>query len=107
MVTSQLRVVHRTGYSYPGGAVASYNEARMTPQSSHEQVVLHTRVDITPTPWMYSYTDYWGTRVTAFEVHERHDEMGVVSTTVTFAPAGGCRGRSCAVPRRRETSRRR
>ena len=81
MVTSQLRVVHRTGYSYPGGAVASYNEARMTPQSSHEQVVLHTRVDITPTPWMYSYTDYWGTRVTAFEVHERHDELGVVSTS--------------------------
>ncbi len=80
-MTSQLRIVHRTGYTYPGGAVASYNEARMTPQSSHEQVVVHTRVDITPTPWVYSYSDYWGTRVTAFEVHERHEELGVVATS--------------------------
>lgn len=81
MVTSQVRVVHRTGYTYPGGAVASYNEARMTPQSSHEQVVLHNRVDISPTPWVYTYTDYWGTTVTAFEVHERHDELDVVATS--------------------------
>ncbi len=80
-MTSQIRIVHRTGYTYPGGAVASYNEARMTPQSSHEQVVVHTRVDISPTPWVYSYTDYWGTRVTAFEVHERHEELGVVATS--------------------------
>lgn len=74
-MTVRLRVVHRTGYTYPGGAHTSYNEARMTPASTPEQEVLHTRLDISPTPWTYSYVDYWGTKVTAFEVHDRHERL--------------------------------
>ena len=45
----------------------------MTPVSSADQEVTYTRLDITPTPWTYSYVDYWGTKVTAFEVHDRHE----------------------------------
>lgn len=77
-----LRIVHRTGYSYSGaGATSSFNEARMVPLSSHEQQVLHTRLEITPVPWTYTYTDYWGTTVTAFEVFERHRQLDVVATS--------------------------
>ncbi len=73
-----MRLVHRTGYTYTGPATQSYNEARLTPLSSARQTVLHSRVDVTPTPWMEQWTDYWGTTVTSFELHEPHEELKVV-----------------------------
>ncbi|WP_052595275.1 transglutaminase family protein [Luteipulveratus mongoliensis] len=79
-----LRLHHQTGYTYKGGASASYNEARMQPQTNTDQTVLHTKVDVSPNPWTMSWTDYWGTLVTSFEVHERHPELLVQATsTVT------------------------
>jgi transglutaminase-like putative cysteine protease len=77
----QLRVRHTTGYRYAEGAIASFNEARMTPLSSDRQIVLRSRIEVTPTPWSMEYRDYWGTVVTAFEVHEPHDELLVVATS--------------------------
>ncbi len=74
-----LRIVHKTGYEYAGAASASYNEARMTPRSTLHQQVLHTRMDITPSAWTHTYSDYWGTTVTAFEVHDRHESLTVTS----------------------------
>ena len=70
-----LRVVHSTGYSYQGGASSSYNEARMTPMNTSDQQVLHSRVEVSPPAWTHTYTDYWGTKVTAFELHERHEHL--------------------------------
>jgi transglutaminase-like putative cysteine protease len=75
----QLRIVHTTGYEYDGAAKASYNEARLTPGTSAEQIVVHTRLDISPTPWAYSYRDYFGTQVTAFEINEPHESLRVTS----------------------------
>lgn len=80
-MSATLRIVHSTGYRYDGGATSSFNEARMTPLSDSSQVVLHTRIDVSPTAWTHSYTDYWGTAVTAFEVHEVHDHLRVVATS--------------------------
>lgn len=77
----QLRVTHRTGFVYEGMASASYNEARMTPLTTNEQIVLRTRLEVSPSPWTYAYSDYWGTQVTAFEVHEQHQELTVASTS--------------------------
>lgn len=76
-----LRVVHRTGYRYRGGATSSFNEARMTPRSDGQQTVLFSRVEVTPPAWTHSYVDYWGTPVIAFELHERHDDLRVVATS--------------------------
>lgn len=81
MNSSTLRVVHSTGYRYEGGATSSFNEARMTPVSDTSQAVLYSRLDVTPTAWTHSYLDYWGTAVTSFELHERHDRLRVVSTS--------------------------
>lgn len=75
----QLRIVHTTGYEYDGAAKASYNEARLTPGTSAEQIVVHTRLDISPTPWAYSYRDYFGTQVTAFEINDPHESLQVKS----------------------------
>lgn len=80
-MSMQLRVVHRTGFTYEGGVAASYNEARMTPVTSPEQVVLHSRIEVAPTPWVYEYRDYWGAQVTSFEVHDLHHDLTVTATS--------------------------
>ena len=76
----QLKIVHTTGFAYDGGAVASYNEARLTPQTVGKQIVVHTRLDVQPAPWTWSYRDYWGSQVTAFEVLDPHVELTVTAT---------------------------
>jgi transglutaminase-like putative cysteine protease len=80
-MTMQFRVVHTTRISYDGGVAASYNLARMTPLTSPQQVVVHTRLDVAPTPWSTSYRDYWGTEVTAFEVLDQHSELVVTASS--------------------------
>lgn len=80
-MTIQLRIKHTTGYTYANGAAASYNEARVTPLTTSDQYVLRSRFEVTPTAWSTEYRDYWGTAVTAFEVHDPHDELTVVATT--------------------------
>jgi transglutaminase-like putative cysteine protease len=86
----QLRVTHVTGYQYDGKATASYNLARLTPRSSAEQIVVHTRVDVVPAPFSHTYRDYFGNEVTAFEVLDPHDELVVTATSTVHthrAPA--------------------
>ncbi|GAA3519953.1 transglutaminase family protein [Aeromicrobium panaciterrae] len=78
----QLRIRHTTGYHYEKGAMASFNEARMTPMTTSEQYVLRSRLEISPTPWSYEYRDYWGTTVTSFEVHDPHQDLTVVATSI-------------------------
>lgn len=78
----QIRIKHVTGYRYEKGAVASFNEARMTPLTTSEQMVLRSRLDVTPAPWASEYRDYWGSTVTAFEVNEPHGELTVVATSL-------------------------
>jgi len=77
----QLRVVHTTGFEYDGKAVASYNQARLTPVTGPGQIVVHARLEVTPKPWTYEYRDYFGTHVTAFEVLDPHDSLTVRATS--------------------------
>ena len=81
-MTWRLRVQHRTGYRYAGEVVASYNEARMTPLSVPGQTTLDTRLDIAPPARLFRYVDYWGTPVTAFDVHTPHQELTVTATSI-------------------------
>jgi transglutaminase-like putative cysteine protease len=89
----RLRIVHRTQVRYQGPVRASYNEARMTPQAVPRQSVLNAevRADI-PVP-IWTYTDYWGTRVSSFDIQAPHEELEILAqTTVETRPAPG-RGR--------------
>ena len=85
----QLRVRHTTGYRYAEGAIASFNEARMTPMTTADQILLRSRIEVSPTPWTTEYRDYWGSTVTAFEVHEPHDELIVVATSTVQTSSTG------------------
>jgi transglutaminase-like putative cysteine protease len=78
----RMRVVHATGYAYKSPVTASYNEARLTPRSDSRQNVILNRVETVPATRNYRYVDYWGTAVTAFDLHAPHTELEVTSSSV-------------------------
>ncbi len=78
----RMRVVHATGYAYKSPVTASYNEARLTPRSDSRQNVILNRVETIPATRNYRYVDYWGTAVTAFDLHAPHTELEVTSSSV-------------------------
>jgi transglutaminase-like putative cysteine protease len=85
----RLRIRHKTGYDYAGPASSSYNEARMWPRNDARQAVLDARVEVWPPARTYRYEDYWGTVVTAFDVHAPHEALTVTATsTVETLPPG-------------------
>lgn len=78
----RMRVVHATGYAYKSAVTASYNEARLTPRSDSRQNVIINRVETAPATRSYRYVDYWGTAVTAFDLHAPHTQLEVTSASV-------------------------
>jgi transglutaminase-like putative cysteine protease len=84
----RLRVVHSTGYAYKSPVTASFNEARLTPRSDSRQNVILNRVETAPATRSYRYVDYWGTAVTAFDLHAPHTELEVTSSSVVETDVG-------------------
>ena len=78
----RVRVVHATGYAYESPVTASFNEARLTPRSDNRQNVILSRVETVPATRSYRYLDYWGTAVTAFDLHAPHTELEVTASSV-------------------------
>src|SRR6476660_2425709 len=85
----RLLIVHRTVLSYPDTVTTSYNEVRMQPSDEPGQAVLSARLEIDPFEGVLSYIDYFGTRVSAFDIHRPHRHLAVTATTTveTFPPA--------------------
>ncbi|MGC4960123.1 transglutaminase family protein [Gordonia sp. DT218] len=84
----RLRVVHSTGFAYKSPVTSSYNEARLTPRSDNRQNVIVNRVETVPATRSYRYTDYWGSAVTAFDLHAPHEELEVSGMSVVETEAG-------------------
>ncbi len=84
----RMRVVHSTGYAYKSPVTASFNEARLTPRSDSRQNVILNRVETVPATRSYRYVDYWGTAVTAFDLHAPHTELEVTSSSVVETEVG-------------------
>jgi transglutaminase-like putative cysteine protease len=78
----RLRILHQTGFRYGGEVTASYNEARMLPVSGERQLVLHSNLDVNPVSSHHQYTDYWGTRVLAFDVLAPHSELTITASSL-------------------------
>lgn len=79
---NRLRITHRTGFHYGGDVTASYNEARMLPVSSDGQLVLYSNLEILPMSSHHSYVDYWGSRVSSFEILTPHHELALTATSL-------------------------
>src|SRR6201990_3334313 len=84
----RMRVVHSTGYAYKSAVTASFNEARLTPLSASRQNVVLNRVETVPATRSYRYVDYWGTAVTAFDLHAPHTELEVTASSVVETDRG-------------------
>lgn len=84
----RLRVVHSTGFAYQSPVTSSYNEARLTPRSDNRQNVIVNRVETVPATRSYRYTDYWGSAVTAFDLHAPHEELEVSGMSVVETEPG-------------------
>jgi transglutaminase-like putative cysteine protease len=92
-MTWRLAIVHETVAEYDGTARASYNELRMTPQNTGRQMTLTSQVELHPRATMWQYTDYWGTRVTTFDLQQPHDMLTIrASSTVETGRARGAAG---------------
>jgi len=79
---NRLRIKHMTGFHYGGDVTASYNEARMLPASSEDQLVLYSNLEILPISSHHSYVDYWGSRVSSFEILTPHKELSLTATSL-------------------------
>ncbi|MET1033835.1 MAG: transglutaminase family protein [Arthrobacter sp.] len=75
---TRLKIHHRTRYDYSGRVTLSYNEARMSPLTDAQQVVLESSVAVSPSAAVATtYRDYWGTKVTAFDLTAPHEFLQV------------------------------
>ncbi|WP_394770659.1 transglutaminase domain-containing protein [Lacisediminihabitans sp.] len=79
---NRLRIKHMTGFRYGGEVTASYNEARMLPTSSDGQFVLYSNLEILPISSHHTYVDYWGSRVSSFEILTPHQELALTATSL-------------------------
>jgi len=62
--------------------VSSYNEARLMPLSTPDQLVIEAQVEVEPAVTCFRYWDYWGTLVYAFDIHRPHTALVVTGTSV-------------------------
>jgi transglutaminase-like putative cysteine protease len=84
----RLRITHRTGYRYIAPVAASFNEVRMTPRDADGQMLLSHQLQVSPRASVQAYVDYWGALVQSFDVHEEHDVLEVLATSLVDVPAG-------------------
>jgi transglutaminase-like putative cysteine protease len=84
----RLKVVHQTHVRYEGSARASYNEARMTPPTLPGQSALEADISTDAAAPIWTYSDYWGTLVSSFDIQAPHHELVIrAESTVDTRPA--------------------
>ncbi len=72
------RVSHTTRYRYTEAVMLCHNQARMTPANDRGQQCRRSVFSVDPPPAdMSEYTDYFGNRVTYFDVESPHDSLSV------------------------------
>ena len=82
----RIAIAHTTTHRYAREVSASYNEARVIPLSLPRQACMEARVEVHPAARVFRYTDYWGSAVSAFDIHTPHTELvvrGSASAVIT------------------------
>jgi transglutaminase-like putative cysteine protease len=83
----RLEVNHHTGLRYSSAVNVSFNEVRMTPADASGQILIAHELKVNPAARVFSYRDYWGTAVEAFDVQEEHTKLEVVAHSIVDTPA--------------------
>ncbi len=98
-MTYRIRIEHVSRYRYAHVVHSSYNESRLTPLTTPWQLVLDSRVTVSPPTHLFGYVDYWGSVVHTFDLQQPHSEMVITGRSVvetTMGPgdvSGGARPR--------------
>jgi len=84
----RLAIEHVTSFSYAEPVRSSFNEVRMAPLTTARQNTLRADVFTAPLTAAYWYTDYWGTRMLAFDIAQPHVALEIrAAATVDTGPA--------------------
>ena len=78
----RIRTEHVSRFSYSQAAFASYNEVRKVPQTNNRQTRLEAKLATAPHAPQYTYWDYWGTQVVAFNIDKGHSELLITSSAL-------------------------
>ncbi len=78
----RLRTEHVTTFAYDDAAFRSYNEVRQVPQTNYHQTRLEAKLATSPAAPQYTYWDYWGTQVVAFNIDQGHKELVITSSSL-------------------------
>lgn len=78
----RIKTEHVTQFSYSDLAFASYNEVRVVPQSNNRQTRLEAKLATIPHAAQYTYWDYFGTQVVAFNIDQGHRELQITSSSL-------------------------
>jgi transglutaminase-like putative cysteine protease len=82
-------IKYLTCFSYPEAVRESHNVLRACPLTDARQELLAYRVATTPASRVFSYVDYWGTRVDVFGITVPHTRLEVsVEATVQTKETG-------------------
>ncbi len=77
-----LEIRYTNRFDYPEPAWESHNVLRACPTSTATQRLVSYAVQTDPPARLFSYTDYWGTRVDAFGIRQPHHSLGIVAHSV-------------------------
>jgi transglutaminase-like putative cysteine protease len=78
----RIKTEHVTQFSYSDLAFASYNEVRVVPQSNSRQTRLEAKLATVPHAAQYTYWDYFGTQVVAFNIDQGHYDLQITSSSL-------------------------
>jgi transglutaminase-like putative cysteine protease len=60
----------------------------MTPRDADGQMLLSHQLQVSPRASVQAYVDYWGALVQSFDVHEEHEVLEIVATSLVDVPPG-------------------
>jgi len=78
----RIKTEHITQFTYSDLAFASYNEVRVVPQSNSRQTRLEAKLATVPHAAQYTYWDYFGTQVVAFNIDQGHLDLQITSSSL-------------------------
>lgn len=83
----RLKVVHETHFNYESEVSASFNEARMAPMNTREQLVIYHALKVVPETRIFTYSDYFRSTVEAFDIHSKHTSLDIISENIVETSA--------------------
>jgi transglutaminase-like putative cysteine protease len=78
----KLVISHLTRYTYQEPVTDSVNEIRLTPQTDSRQFCLEHTVVIKPNAELFSYEDFFGTKVQSFTLSHPHEELFIKTKSI-------------------------